>query len=262
MLKQSIPILMYHAVSAVEPGSFRKYVISPSVFRNQMKWLSAEHYRPISLDQLIAFREGRLKLSAKPVIITFDDGFLDCLDHAIPVLEEYHFPATFFIVAGLAGKRSEWIHPQGIDFALMDWPALRDLHSRGFECGSHTMTHPHLADIAPRECLQELLDSRLLLEDQLGSRIRHLAYPYGSFNDTVCDLAAQTGYETACTTVAGISSLANASLALPRVPICGAESMLDFAFRLSTASNAADYLRRSPSRLRQALGFLKENLTR
>src|SRR5947207_2534839 len=98
-----VPILMYHQVSPNPPGPFRKYTVNPRAFAPQMNWLAHAHYTPITFDALLSYRGGAGSLPAKPIIITFDDGFRDCFTYAVPILKAQGFTAVFFLVAGLLG---------------------------------------------------------------------------------------------------------------------------------------------------------------
>lgn len=239
----SIPILMYHQVSPRSPAALRKYVVTPKAFAAQMKWLAVSKYVPITLDALLAHRSHGRPLPSHPVIITFDDGFQDCAEYAVPILKARGFTAIFYLVAGLLGKTSRWLLAErGLELPLMEWATARRLGAAGFYCGSHTMSHPRLVHLSPSACRDELLKSRCLLEDHLGHEVRHLAYPFGSFNKTVRALAAETGYHSATSVRIGLSAPEDDFLALQRVPVTGQDSLLDFICRLRTAQTVAEWL--------------------
>jgi peptidoglycan/xylan/chitin deacetylase (PgdA/CDA1 family) len=222
-----LPILMYHQITPAPDRVFRKYAITPSEFAEQMQWLAAERFVPIHLDDAFG-RTGR-PLPAKPIVITFDDGFQDCFEYAVPVLAAHGFTATFFVVAGLAGKRSEWLPAErGVEYPLMGWDAIRTLADAGFECGAHTMTHPRLAQLSEDEAYRELRDSRRALEDQIGSPVRHVAYPFGSFSAAVREAAERCGYVSGCTVVPRIARTTDDPLALGRIPMNGTDASLAF----------------------------------
>jgi peptidoglycan/xylan/chitin deacetylase (PgdA/CDA1 family) len=226
---------MYHQVTPHPPAAFRKYAVTPKMFAAQMRYLAISGHRPISLDSLIAYRAGRLRLPAHPAIITFDDGFRDCVDYAVPILRRYGFTAVFYLVAGLVGRSSAWLAKRGLDLPLIDWPAARLLEAEGFSCASHTITHPHLSELPAHACRAELRDSRELLEDQLGHAVCDLAYPFGAVSPAVRAIAAETGYRSACSTQIGRSDLTEDALMLHRIPVNGDESLPDFICRLHTA---------------------------
>ncbi len=258
-----VPILMYHQVTRRPDPRFRCYSLTPKAFARQMRWLAAGGYGTITLDGLLAHRSGSVPLPSKPVIITFDDGFLDAVEWAVPVLRSLGLTAMFFVVAGLIGKSSRWLEAElGVEFPLMSWDTVRRLRDAGFQIGSHTMTHPRLAELEEADCRSELVESKNLIENQLDEEIRHLAYPYGSFNEDVASMAAEAGYVSACTVRAGLSGAAEASHALSRVwvPARPRETTPEFYLRLHTGvpvqSRLRDGTRRTWRRLRRAAAQL------
>jgi peptidoglycan/xylan/chitin deacetylase (PgdA/CDA1 family) len=243
---------MYHLVSPRPPERFEKYTVTASEFARQMKWLRLARYRPVGIDRLLAHRNGRVSLPPRSVVITFDDGYLDCLRYAVPILEATRFRAVFYVVAGLLGKRSSWlVDERGVELPLVDAAAVRQLDASGFEIGSHSMTHPHLTRLPAQACRAELRDSRRALEDSLGHAVEHLAYPYGDCDDAVRKLAAESGYRGACGVHIALSGAGDHPLALPRVPVTGADSLVDFACRLARAGRPVDLLRGKLARLRR-----------
>lgn len=235
-MKRRVAILMYHAVTREPHREFRKYEVTPEAFAAQMRWLGRTGYQPVSLDTWLDGRGHPGPRRPRPVVITFDDGFRDCVDHALPVLEAEGFTATFYLVAGLMGGTSRWLRPlRGIEVPLIDWATAGRLVAAGFECGSHTLTHPNLVHLPAAACRSELRESRRLLEDNLGREVRHLAYPFGLFDGTVRAIAAEAGYRSACSTRIGLAGPDDDPLALVRVPVSGRDSLLDFACRLRMA---------------------------
>lgn len=253
-MESPIPILMYHQVTPRPLPAFRRYAITPKAFAAQMRWLALAGYVPITLDALLDHRTGQGTLPSRPIIITFDDGFQDCVDHAVPILQARGFTAVFYLVAGLTGKTSRWIVlNQKIELPLMDWAAARELEAAGFRCGGHTMSHPDLTTLSPAACRYELLESRRLLEDHLGHDVRHLAYPFGAFDERVRAIVAEAGYRSVCSTRIGLSTPDDDPLALHRVPINGQDSLLDFICRLHTARTAGELLHRKVQSARRRL---------
>jgi peptidoglycan/xylan/chitin deacetylase (PgdA/CDA1 family) len=235
---------MYHQITPRTLPTFRKYAVTPKAFAAQMDWLSRAGYVTINLDALLSYRSDQGMLPSRPVIITFDDGFQDCIEHAVPVLHSHGFTAIFYLVAGLVGTTSRWLLPErGVELPLMDWTAARRLQAAGFQCGSHAMSHPRLSELSAAVCHDELLRSRQLLEDNLGHQVEHLAYPFGSFNETVRAIVAETGYRSACSVRIGLSTADDDPLALPRVPVSGQDSLLDFICRLRTARSCGEFMR-------------------
>jgi peptidoglycan/xylan/chitin deacetylase (PgdA/CDA1 family) len=239
--QKPVPVLMYHQITPRPHPAMLKYSVTPAKFRMQMAWLAWAGYRPVTLDAVLTARTGRGSLPRQPVVITFDDGFQDSWNFAVPVLQSRGFSAIFFLVAGLIGARSTWLlSEKGVEFPLLDWTAARGLEAAGLECGAHSMTHPRLAALDSAACRRELHDSRLRLEDRLGRPVIHLAYPFGSYDPRVRAAARETGYETACSVRIGLSPANDDPLALHRVPVLGTDSLADFVARLRTAKTVRD----------------------
>jgi peptidoglycan/xylan/chitin deacetylase (PgdA/CDA1 family) len=161
--------------------------VTPEAFRDQMAWLAAN--RPvISLEDAAAGVPG--------VAITLDDGYLDNLTQAAPILREFGIPATVFIVAGRVGSFLD--HDVENDNArLMSWENLWEWVSLGLDAGAHTMTHPRLARLSRDEQHYEIGESKRLLEKHLGRPIHAMAYPFGSaadYNNTSVLTARECGY--------------------------------------------------------------------
>jgi peptidoglycan/xylan/chitin deacetylase (PgdA/CDA1 family) len=235
---------MYHLVTPRPPANFEKYAVRPSEFARQVRWLRLAGYRPVGIEELLAHRAAAAPLPKRAVVITFDDGYLDCLRYAVPILSAYRFVAVFYLVSGLLGKTSRWLlEERGINLPLLDLPAARELAATGFQIGSHSVSHPHLTTLPADGCREELCASREALEDGLGLAVEHLAYPYGDFDARVRTMAAEAGYRTACGVRAGLARPGDDLLSLPRVPVSGGDRLFDFACRLVRASRPIDLLR-------------------
>lgn len=256
-----IPILMYHQVSPQPSLNFRRYTVTPRAFEAQMEWLARAGYRTITLEDLCAAQAKQASLPERAAIITFDDGYEESAAYAVPLMARHGFTAIFYLVASLLGHPSRWLLPElGCEFPLFDWNVARGLEKAGFHCGSHSLRHPHLAEMPPATCREELTQSRQILEDQLGHAVHHLAYPYGSYNDVVHELAREAGYLSACSTRKGFSGVDDDILALHRVSIHGHDSLADFAARLRNQRTPREWLRSKLDSVRQVFGFSdKEN---
>ena len=205
-----LPILMYHRVAAISPALpavTRTLTVSPQDFAAQMEWLRAHGFHAVSQLQVYrALEEGR-PLPAKPVMITFDDGYRDVLWHAAPVLHRLHMPATEYVITGRVSNG---------DPSFLTWPQLVRLEKLGVTIGSHTVSHRDLVLMPPSDALAELRDSRRALERHLGHPVQWFAYPFGAENAAVVQLAERVGYVLAVTTKGGTSQSASQPLLLHR----------------------------------------------
>lgn len=247
----AVPILMYHEVSPTPHPGFRRYIVTVREFSRQMRWLAAFGYRTIDMDALVRARTGRTSLPKRPVLITFDDGFQGVADYAIPVLRRHGFTAVLYLVTGLMGQTSRWMVPEvGLELPLMSWDTARALVAEGFQCGSHTVTHPRLAGLDSARCRSELGDARKQIDEELGRPVVHLAYPFGSYDHAAQEMAADAGYVTACSTRAGLSGAHDDLLALHRVTVHGHDSLLDFVCRLRSGAGVRERLAHTFGRAR------------
>ena len=142
-----VPILLYHSVDAAPAADqYRPWVVTPSLFDEQLGQLAEAGYRVVPLGDLVAARRGSHQLPpGKIVAITFDDGLADFADHALPLLVKHKVPATLFVTSGYVGGRGEWLAPLGEgNRPMLDWDGVRAAEAEGVEIGGHSHTHPML----------------------------------------------------------------------------------------------------------------------
>lgn len=240
----AVPILMYHQVTPNPDPAFRKYAITPEAFREQMNWLKFSGYAAVSLKALYENRVEQAPLPRRPVVITFDDGFQDCMDFAVPTLVDNHFTATFYVVAGLIDQTSRWLaKKRGIELPMMSWSSIQELEAAGLSCGAHGMSHVNLATIGVATCREELQQSRAVLEEGLGHEVLDLAYPYGGYDETVRAVAVESGYRTACSVRPGWSLPDDDLMALHRIHVQEGRSLADFIHSLRRHRSPMELLR-------------------
>jgi len=198
-------ILTYHSLDDSESV----VSIPPSLFRRQMEFLAASGIPVVPLDQAL-HRPGS-------IAITFDDGFCNLLDHAVPVLERLRLPATIFVVSEYCGRNNNWpSQPHGVpDLPLLSWDKLSALPPL-ISLGAHTMTHPDLRRLSAEECERELCECQGQIEQHLGRPVRCLAYPYGASSPQVRSLADRH-FELAVGTSLRFLSTRSSRLDLPRI---------------------------------------------
>lgn len=209
-----IPILTYHSID--ESGS----VVSTgaNVFRRQIKLLSEAGYNAITLKTLGEYLSGRGELHPKPIVLTFDDGFRNFYTTAFPVLSEHNFTATVFLIAGYCGKYNDWVgnSPFAARGRLMNWSEIRELAEKSIEFAAHSLTHPDLTRISADSAKLEIAESKTIIEDKTGREVTAFAYPYGTFNAPVKQMAREN-YTIACTTNLGKVKRGDDCFALERL---------------------------------------------
>jgi peptidoglycan/xylan/chitin deacetylase (PgdA/CDA1 family) len=186
-------VLMYHSV---EPYAADPYLVtvSPPRFEQQMRWLSRRGLRGTSMRELLAARAAG---AGKGLVgLTFDDGYADFAEHALPVLQRYGFGATVFVIAGRLGGDNGW-DPEGPRKRLMDASQVRSLAGAGIEIGSHGLRHVPLP--AAHDALaEEIADSRGILRDVTGQPVAGFCYPYGAIDAEAVAGVRAAGYDYGC----------------------------------------------------------------
>ncbi|MFO1476652.1 MAG: polysaccharide deacetylase family protein [Verrucomicrobiota bacterium] len=207
------PVLTYHHVGPRRRGvRIKGLYVSPELFRRQMQELRGAGFDARPISDAAAGGAGGL------ISLTFDDGFRDVFENALPVLRQQGFCAIQFLVADLLGKTSTWQEAAGdIAEPLMDESQVREWLAAGHQIGSHTLTHPRLTRLSPAAAREEISSSRKKLQDRFGVTVDHFCYPYGDWNDAVRDLVGEAGYATACTTEFGVNTRTTPPLALKRI---------------------------------------------
>jgi peptidoglycan/xylan/chitin deacetylase (PgdA/CDA1 family) len=228
-MTQRLPrILNYHAIASLEEDP-NKVSTSPERFESHMLTLRRTNLQGVSVHELLRARSAG---KSKGLIgITFDDGYKDFLQTALPILDKYGFSATLFVVADMLGKENDWVHwyrPRP-KLKLLEAADLRVIAERGVEIGSHGMSHPKLPELDRESLEREVSDSRQLLGEVLGEDVEGFAYPYGILDETSIRAVRGAGYAYAC---AVNTRVENSAYDLPRIPVSEADDALRFAAKL------------------------------
>jgi peptidoglycan/xylan/chitin deacetylase (PgdA/CDA1 family) len=224
-----LPILMYHRIADTGSPETARWRIARRDFERQLEFLRANGYYSLTFEQWRAGANMRRSFPGKPVILTFDDGYTDLAYDVAPLLSQYGFRATVFIVSELVGASNVWDAELGESLALMDWEDIERLSREGIDFGSHSSRHKALVTLSQGELVEELSHSKRTLEERLGHSITSVSYPYGLHDATVESVAAACGYEYAVTTDEWPVSWSDSLLALPRLEVRGTETLEDFA---------------------------------
>lgn len=193
------PILMYHRIVGKAQGPDPRHLaISQRDFVAQMQWLKERGYRSVTLKEIAERARHGLAPSGRTVAITFDDGYLDAFEHAMPVLRALGMTATFFLVSGALGGSNVWEAAQVQRVPLVGRPELEAMRMAGMAFGSHTVTHRPLAGLSPDEAREEINRSREDLERVVGAPMRVFSYPHGRHDPALREMVARAGYVAAC----------------------------------------------------------------
>jgi peptidoglycan/xylan/chitin deacetylase (PgdA/CDA1 family) len=181
------------------------------------------HFNVVSLPDLVKTLAAGRKPS-RELVITFDDGYRDNFQNAAPVLEALSLPATFFVITQWINTDVVpfWDRQQGVRHPWMTWDEVRSLHGRGFDIGAHTRTHVDLATVSAARAKEEILGSRLELEQRLAAPVVSFAYPYGG-RDNLTDagraMVKNAGFHCCCSGFGGTVSLQTDPFHVPRIAV-------------------------------------------
>ena len=183
-----------------------------------MERLQALSFPVVPLERISRGLRGSADLPARGVAITFDDGYANFHGEAFPVLREFGFPATVFLVPGLCGGRNNWPgNMPGIPtLDLLDWSQISELAREGVEFGAHSMTHADLSRLPVGAAREEVARSKLVIEKRLASPVRFFAWPFGRTNRALLPFVEQQ-FDAACSTRMDFISSRSQPHVLPRV---------------------------------------------
>lgn len=186
------PVLMYHSVAPYQQDPYL-VTVHPARFEQQLSWLRRRGLRGISIRELLAAR--RHGVGQGLVGLTFDDGYADFCEHALPTLERFGFTATVFVISDLLGGSNTW-DMAGPRKPLMTIDQIRQVARLGMEIGSHSRRHVSLT--SPCDLIGEVSESRTILEDLTGEQVTGFCYPYGHLNALAVDAVRAAGYHYGC----------------------------------------------------------------
>jgi peptidoglycan/xylan/chitin deacetylase (PgdA/CDA1 family) len=229
-----VPVLMYHHVN---PNRGDSFTVTPETFEGQMRYLHERRYRTLKLDELLAYIHGKLILKEKAVAVTFDDGWLDNYIWAFPVIREYQINAAIFTVTDRterasasaaklpisvpAHKESKLLINQGGEHkVVLNWDLIREMYNSGLvEFHSHTKSHRKCDRLPENELMEELGESKRLIEKKLGKPCPYLCWPYGKFDELASGIAREVGYKALFTTDHGVAETHSDPFAVSRIVI-------------------------------------------
>ncbi|WP_234320545.1 polysaccharide deacetylase family protein, partial [Streptomyces sp. SBT349] len=205
-------LFMYHSVAYTDPDPYR-ITVTPDRLHQQLGWLRRRGLRGVSIGELLraraAGRAGRL------VGLTFDDGYRDFLDTAIPLLRGHGCTATVFVLPGRLHGSNAW-DTDGPRKRLLNADGIRAVAAAGMEVGSHGMRHENLRRATPELLEREVAASREALADILGAPPHGFCYPYGAVDRGAVQAVEAAGYAYACAVDPGRLT---GRFALPRIHV-------------------------------------------
>lgn len=192
---------MYHQIVSGAPEDL--HAVTVEAFAHQMHWLHEHRYQGVPIETLLLDSPSQSNQpNSRLIAITFDDGYLDFYTNAFPILQQYGFKATVFLVAERIGRVNDWDQaPEQAGAPILDWSHIQILTETGISFGAHTCTHPDLTQVPISQAAYEIRDSRIILEQKIQRPVNVFAYPYSRYNDAILKLVIDNGFDLACTYV-------------------------------------------------------------
>lgn len=209
-----VTILMYHNISEGQED----YMNVPKYkFKEQMQFIKDNGYNVIGFDDLYSYYTDGTPIDDKSIIITFDDGYLNNYIYAYPILKEFGFEATLFMITSKIDQKF-----------YLSKDMIKEMDSNGINIQSHTVSHPELSKLSYEEQLYELSESKKVLENILGREISYVSYPYGQFNKSSIMIAKKLHYKLAMGTIPEKAKRRNGLYNLNRIGVLGNLSIDQF----------------------------------
>lgn len=219
-----VPILEYHAIQPpVSGAAYPELFVPQADFESQMKWLDEHGYEGVTLNQVEDAWYKHGELPRKPVVLTFDDGYLSQFVAAFPALDHYGWPGVIDLVA------------KGSDLPNADVQKMLDADP-AWELASHTINHLDLTTLDASQLHTEVARSRQVLQKRFGVRVDNFCYPSGRYDNTVIDAVASAGYRGATSEVPGLATAAHPYV-LNRIEVQLSDGLDGFVSKLQAAES-------------------------
>jgi peptidoglycan/xylan/chitin deacetylase (PgdA/CDA1 family) len=228
-----VPIFCYHRIE-VPPtrAPADTNFVTPDAFRAQLRLLASLGCTGVTVSAIARWQRGEQPLPPRAIAITFDDAYSSVADAAIPMLAEYGWLSTIYVVSSELGGTNRW-DPNASPASLLDVAALRALASRGHEIGSHTRNHVRIRGLNVALATDELTASRNELEQTLSQPVTSFAFPYGSHDNTSLAQVRDAGYRSACTLKRWANPQRGNAFRLGRMSVGGPLTSWQFGLKLA-----------------------------
>jgi len=210
----STPVLMYHSVGRPADRRFRPWVVSPSLLEEHLAALVESGYELVGTTEWAGQKEER-----RYAVLTFDDGYVDFIENALPILAAHRARATAYVVTAYIGDKARWLpfHCERLR-PLMSWEDLRTIRHSGVEVGSHGNRHLELDAVSPRVAEDDILRSLVTLQLN-GFSPQSFCYPFGYASRGTRDIVAKAGFTTSCVVGRGLAERGRDLLRVRRLAV-------------------------------------------
>ena len=197
--RKGIPVLCYHNISKKSKDIFS---LSPKKFEKQIRYLYKSGFKTIKLNKFMKYINGQrnINLPPKPILLTFDDGWMSHYKVVLPILKKYNYTGVFFVYPSVLMAKRRFYRKRYVNVKL-----LKKMHKAGMEIECHSYFHPIMHKESKKTIIVQFRNSKRFLEKKLGKKIKYFAYPYGSYTKNIVKIARKYGYKGLFTINYGIN---------------------------------------------------------
>ncbi len=247
LLEDCVFLVGYHSIrnknneGVFKQENYEHVSISEDKFKEHLEYLKKRGHNFVSVSELSDAINKKIK---KPTVIYFDDGYKDTLSNALPILEEKNIPATVFLTIDLLSGKKKLLRGFKEDkdpffTPFLDWKGAEELVKKGVDIGSHGISHKKLTNCTNSELVDELTESKRIIEERFGRNVISFSYPHGRANDEVVARVKEVGYTWGLTTREGINTrnyILEEPYLLNKVEPRPKDTLLDFKSKLYSGS--------------------------
>lgn len=214
-----IPILCYHSIAESKDNDL---LLSPEKFKSQLKYLKDNEYTPITMDELYDFLKNNKPIPEKSVVITFDDGYRDNYTTAFPLLKEFNFKATVYVISNFLDND-----------LYMTKAQVKEMSDWGIDIESHTAKHEDLSKLTLDQQYETMKNSKDQLETTVGKKVDYIAYPFGKFNANTRNATEKAGYKLGFNLAGGLADRGDNTYNIDRLYVSNNYTLDQFITKLT-----------------------------
>ena len=222
-LPEFMPVLMYHKIPDAPLATKHQIYVTKDKFAQHLAYFQQRQLTPITFADYLAFARGERPLAdfpARPIVLTFDDGYLDNYTNLLPLMQRYGYRGVLYLLGDPEIRCNQWdlaADPTEPRAEIMDPAQKRAFVAAGWEIGAHTMSHPRLTTLPLPAATEEIKHSKSALETTLQTEVVSFAYPFGDCNEAVKAAVRAAGFELGVATDTGALHLEDDRMQVFRV---------------------------------------------
>ena len=227
-----VPVLMYHRIETNANAS-DTWQISLNEFKQEMKYLKDNGYTTLTNDQFYNIITKKASMPAKPVLLTFDGATIDFYNNAYPLLKQYGFNATEYVVTDQIG--TSWGSPSDI-IRIMNENQLKTVGNNKIELENHSTTHGHIANLSTEELTKRVSGATTKLESLTNKPVKYFAYPFGESSNNFVNVLKSLNVKMAFKVGGGMATDSSDLMNMPRIAIINTDNITTFTRKLATGN--------------------------